>query len=150
MKKYTLLPLLIMALAIDVFAYSFVGEGKPGPVYDRGLNWLLDKGVDIKIKDINFEPDSEYREIFFKVSELNILNNASSINLILLKGEDIIAIIKRFDLSYERSFSVNISKDALVVILIEVDMENDYLDIGTYRVTVHDLEKEGGQYEPLQ
>lgn len=66
MNKYILLPFLMLVLAIDVFAYSFVGEGKPEPVFDRDLNWLLDIGLEVKIRDISFEPDSDYREISFK------------------------------------------------------------------------------------
>ena len=40
MNKYILLPFLMLVLAIDAFAYSFVGEGKPEPVFDKDLNWL--------------------------------------------------------------------------------------------------------------
>ena len=140
MNKYILLPFLMLVLAIDAFAYSFVGEGKPEPVFDKDLNWLLDIGLEVKVRDISFEPDSDYREISFKVTKSKFLSEASSVNLVFLRGEEIFAIIKEFDLDSARSFSANISKDTLMVILITVDEKNQILDVGTYRVVLPQFE----------
>ena len=114
MNKYIVIPFLILIYSMDTFAYSFVGEGKSDPTFDKDLDWLLNIGLEIKIEDLSFEPDSDYREVFFKITESEGVRNASSINLVILKGEEVLAIIKEFDLSSARSFSVSVSKDTLM------------------------------------
>jgi len=127
---------LALMISMDAFSYSFPEQGKPSLIFDKDVNWLLNIGLEIKTKNIDFESDIDYKEMSFKIIESAYLREASNVNLVFLEGEEIVAIIKEFDLDSAISFSVRVKKDTLVGVVVIVSNENMLLDVGTYRIVI--------------
>ncbi|MCX2778226.1 hypothetical protein [Microbulbifer thermotolerans] len=141
MTKYILPIFFTLVVSMNAFPYSFVGEGEPGPIFEKDIWWLKDIGLEVKSKNIDFEPDNNYKEVLFKLGKSPFLEKASSVNLVLMEGDELIAVIKEPNLGAERVFSVVITKDTSIVIIIRVSKENEILDVGTYRVAIKNGEK---------